>query len=236
MGETAGDYFSFGLHLGYGLSAILLTVFLFAALLAEWRSKKPTENRYWLTIVIMSTTGTALADYLSRTLQWGYGWSSLFLVVLFGIIYYCRKFYLSKSQKADYFVEHLELNQKRLPATDVFYWATILVASTFGTTMGDFVSDAMGWGFGVSSLVLFSLLLAVLFFEYLSRRENTLFYWVALVFSSTIGATSGDYLTKPDALGLGYGWGSFILIAIFILIFLFRSIVFRRTERAKAGA
>ena len=48
-----------------------------------------------------------------------------------------------------------------LPPTNAFYWAAILVASTFGTTMGDFVASVLHLGFAGASLFLGSLLAAL---------------------------------------------------------------------------
>lgn len=104
----------------------------------------------------------------------------------------------------------------------MFYWASIIVASTFGTTMGDFVSDELNLGFGKTALLLVSILIVILLAEFRSKKESKLIYWAALVVASTIGATTGDYLTKPDALNLGYGLGSLVLVTIFTLIFLVR--------------
>jgi uncharacterized membrane-anchored protein len=43
------------------------------------------------------------------------------------------------------------------------------------------------------------------------------------VIASTIGATTGDFLTKPDDLNLGYGVGSLILVTVLAVIFFIRS-------------
>ncbi len=212
MGETAGDFVSFGLKFGYGWAACTLAVLLVIALIAEAKAKTPSEARYWTTIVIMSTTGTALADFITRTLKLGYGGGSALLTALFGLIYWIER--LSKTG--------VEINPQSgiLPRTDAFYWAAILVASTFGTTMGDFVSDVLQLGFGGGSLFLGGLLALVLIAEFRAKSANKPRYWTALVITSTIGATTGDFLTKPDALNLGYAWGSAILIGVFIIIFL----------------
>ena len=212
MGETAGDFVSFGLRFGYGWASCLLITLLIIALVMEARAKAPSEARYWTTIVIMSTTGTAMADFLTRTLKLGYGWGSAVLTGLFVIIY---------------LVEHnsrIDIGKQTtsLPPTNAFYWAAILVASTFGTTMGDFVADVLNLGFAGASLFLGTLLMMVLFVEFRAKTPNKPRYWTALVIASTIGATTGDFLTKPDALNLGYGWGSAILITVFAIIFLIR--------------
>ncbi len=210
MGETAGDFVSFGLKFGYAWASCLLLALLVIALVVEARAKAPSEARYWTTIVIMSTTGTAMADLLTRTLKLGYARGSAVLITVFGIIYF-----IERRRKID-----INVKTKGLPATDAFYWAGILVVSTFGTTMGDFVADVLNLGFGGAALLLGALLAIVLTREFLSKTSSKPRYWTAVVISSTIGATTGDFLTKPDALNLGYGWGSAILIGVFAIIFL----------------
>ena len=223
MGETAGDFLSFGLNLGYGWSSVILISILVFALVLEALAKVQNEARYWTTIVIMSTTGTAMADFLTRTLKLGYGGGSALLTAIFAIIYFIGR---RKNKKHTHLSEsvlpHIEINNrtKGLPETDALYWAAILVASTFGTTMGDFVSDVLNFGFGMGSIFLGSLLVFVLFFEFRAKVPNKPRYWSALVITSTIGATLGDYLTKEDALNLGYGRGMAILVGVFALIYL----------------
>ncbi len=221
IGETVGDYFSFGLQLGYGWSAIILSCFLAIALIVEGKAKKQSEARYWLTIIIMSTSGTAFADFITRTLALGYGWGSALLIILFVTVFFAERLYLSRNKQIPQQIEK-NISHGSLPQTNVFYWTSILIASTFGTTMGDFVSNGLELGFGGGSMLLMSLLIITLFLEFRSKAETILYYWIALVIASTIGATTGDYLTKPDALNLGYGIGSAILIALFTIIFFTR--------------
>jgi uncharacterized membrane-anchored protein len=239
MGETAGDYLSFGMELGYGLSAIILSSVLLVVLVIEAKAGKQNEYRYWMTVIIMSTTGTAFADFLTRTLKLGYAKGSALLITVFVLIYFAERFYKStraaRSNADDQNVfDNLDDNIKTVgvPKTDAFYWVSILVASTFGTTMGDFTSDVLGLGFGGGALLLGALLLIVLIVDYRSKIATIALYWTALVIASTIGASTGDFLTKPDALNLGYGWGSLILITVLAVIFFIRyRLAFTKFER-----
>lgn len=229
MGETAGDYLSFGLELGYGWSAIILSSVLVVVLVIEARAKAQNEYRYWIMVVIMSTTGTAFADFLTRTLRLGYAWGSVLLITVFIVIYFAERFYKSTKTAnlgADdqNVFDNVDENIKTIgvPKTDAFYWVSILVASTFGTTMGDFTSTVLGFGFGGGALFLGALLLIVLVVDYRFKIATVALYWTALVIASTIGATTGDFLTKPDALDLGYGLGSLILMTVLGIIFFIR--------------
>jgi uncharacterized membrane-anchored protein len=229
MGETAGDYLSFGLELGYGWSAVILSSVLLVVLVIEVTAKSQNEYRYWIMVIIMSTTGTAFADFLTRTLGLGYAWGSALLITVFVLIYFAERVYKSNKTAHDgageqNVFDNVDENIKTygVPKTDAFYWVSILVASTFGTTMGDFTSDVLDLGFGGGALFLGALLLIVLVVDYRFKIATVALYWTALVIASTIGATTGDFLTKPDALDLGYGLGSLILITALGIIFFIR--------------
>lgn len=226
MGETAGDYFSFGLHWGYGWTSLILGAVLAVSLLIDSKLGKASEVRYWSKIVIMSTAGTAFADYITRTMALGYGNGSLFLTGLFILVYISRRVYRSRQLRkgVDPVLPYSNdsMATGAIPDTDVFYWMTIMITSTFGTTMGDFVADALGFGFGGGALFLGSLFVVLVFLDSRRNAASIAFYWSALITASTIGATTGDFLTKPDGLDLGYGYGSAIVIALAVMIFTIR--------------
>jgi uncharacterized membrane-anchored protein len=109
----------------------------------------------------MSTTGTALADFIIRTLELGYARGSALLITLFVLIYFAEWFYRrrssarSKEERQNVFSDaDRDIKTRGLPKTDAFYWMSILVASTFGTTMSDFTSDVLGFGFGGGAILL----------------------------------------------------------------------------------
>ncbi|MCE9626006.1 MAG: hypothetical protein K8R69_11250 [Deltaproteobacteria bacterium] len=209
MGETFGDYLSRGLHLGYGLGSLGL-ICLFAFVMAlERRSKTPNEARYWVAIVVTSTTGTTMADFVTRTLKLGYGGGTALLLILLGAI-----FLLWPRRRAEGNSEIMGL-----PSTDARYWTGILVVSTLGTTLGDFASDGLGLGSARAALALGALFVAVLMVEYRAKVSSEARYWTAIVLASTIGATTGDFLTKDDGLNLGYGLGSAILVGVFAVVY-----------------
>jgi uncharacterized membrane-anchored protein len=101
----------------------------------------PVDARYWLTIFIVSTTGTVLGDLASDTLG-GVGIASLVLgVVLAAAVAVVRR---AKAQ-----------NEAR-------YWTTILATRTTGTCMGDFITGGLKLGYGWGALYVAMLLVYVL--------------------------------------------------------------------------
>ena len=223
MGETAADLLSHGpLGLGYALASLILGTLVALALLLQRLATVPSEPRYWATIVVMATAGTTIADYLSRSLALGYAWSSCALVIAFlaTLLVGRRASSLRTAARNGVIAERSSSGQRLVftPVTDARYWAAIMVASTLGTTLGDFLSNGTELGFGRGAILLGVVLATVLFAEHRAGTRSAVRYWTALVLGSTIGATSGDYLTKEEGLNLGYFWGNGLLIAVFVVI------------------
>ncbi len=216
MGETGADFLSHGpLGLGYVVASAILVTLVVIALVAQHFAKERSEARYWVTIVVMSTAGTTLADALTRTLKLGYFWGSALLVALFLATLLVGR---SRKKPDAAGVPVAASPVDALPRTDARYWAAIMVASTLGTTLGDYTSNATRFGFGGSALVLTSLLAVLILGGRRLRHASEAHYWATLITASTIGATTGDFLTKEEGLDLGYYWGNALLIVVFVAI------------------
>ena len=98
------------------------------------------------------------------------------------------------------------------------YWSVILATSTAGTTMSDFMDRTLGLGYMKGSLILLSILLAILAYWYFSENSMSVvkirtfkvevLYWVAILFSNTLGTALGDFLA--DSSGLAFWVGRFL--------------------------
>ncbi len=228
MGETVADFLSSGpLQLGYACASAVLVTMVCLALYAERRAHAPNSVRYWTTIVTMSTAGTTMADFISRTLGWGYFRGTLFLGGLFAVTLLVWRGGGHPTLRDDS-NEH----GRSLVETNGRYWTAVMVASTLGTTLGDSLTNGTRLGFGGGTLVLFAVFAVLLLADHRASAPNEARYWMALVSASTIGATSGDYLTKDDGLNLGFGWGTGSLVVLFIAISL---IARRRTVHPPAN-
>ncbi len=232
MGEAVADFLSHGpMNLGYALATLILMVLVVTTLYLERSAKVPNVKRYWTTVIAMSTAGTTLADYFSRTLKMGYFWSTAMLFVAF---FLTLMFWKRGTLRSDSLLPHVDIHAAKstsglphvslenatnaLPKTDNRYWAAIMVASTLGTTLGDALSNGTKLGFGGGTLLLSGLLTAVLILEYRAKLSNEFRYWSALILASTIGATSGDYVTKAEGLDLGYYKGIGGIILVFLIV------------------
>jgi uncharacterized membrane-anchored protein len=98
------------------------------------------------------------------------------------------------------------------------YWLVVIATTTAGTTMADFADRSLGIGYPGGAALLFALLMIALLVWYRSAGSisvNTVatpkietFYWVAILFSQTLGTALGDWMA--DTNGLGYEGGALV--------------------------
>lgn len=191
LGETAGDLLTMTLGLGYALGSLLLLALFAASLVVQLRAATFHPARYWLVILTTSTAGTAISDYMDRTLSLGYAGGSLLIGAVLALvlaIWWAVEGTLSVQQIVSRRVE-------------TFYWFAILSSNTLGTALGDYLADSSGLGFlGGASLIGAVLALIAVLYGY-TRMNRVLLFWAAFVLTRPLGATLGDWLTKPDTAG-----------------------------------
>jgi uncharacterized membrane-anchored protein len=153
-----------------------------------------------------TTVRIELKPLLSMTMNAGYAISSIILISLF----------------LTALVMQL-ISRKFHP---VLYWSVILTTSTAGTTMSDYMDRTLGLGYAKGSLILVTCLMIVLAVWRFSEKtlsvsniqttKAELFYWVAILFSNTLGTALGDFLA--DDSGLGFLGGAIIVGGLIALI------------------
>ena len=202
LGETGGDSVSMS-WLGEttptagqaGLNGYLIGTAIFGLLLAllvwiQVRARSFNPWLYWATIVALTTAGTTLADFCTRSLGIGYPGGSLllFALVLISLLTWYRS------------VGTIAVESIVTPRAEVFYWITITFSQTLGTALGDWVADA-GAGYAGGALI-FGAGLAVLAALYFwTRISRVTLFWAAFILTRPLGATVGDFLDKPHASG-----------------------------------
>lgn len=227
MGETAGDLISQTFNLGYaGGTIALLGIFIITLSLSIY-SNTQTPLLYWTTITLASTAGTTIADFLSRsffniqlgfTENQGYTFSVLILFVIL-IITFCvwRKNSLSTS---------IENGLTKL--SEFLYWLAILTSSTLGTSIGDWLAHNTPLGFDGATILLLVLLSVVAIVYFTKIASNLLLYWLTIILTHPIGATMGDYMTKPEGLNLGNVIASLTLVAVFAIVIFLGRLTFKK--------
>ncbi len=165
---------------------------------------------FWVMKICATTLGETAGDLLSMTLNVGYAMSSLILISLFLLSLFAQL--KARSYK---------------PA---LYWTVILATSTAGTTMSDFMDRTLGLGYATGSAILIGILITTFAVWWMSEKSlsvdniqglrGELFYWMAILFSNTLGTALGDYLA--DDSGLGFAGGALLIGGLITLVALAR--------------
>lgn len=161
---------------------------------------------FWIMKIAATTLGETAGDLFSMTLNIGYAISSLLLIGIF--------------------LATLLAQLRAKTFHPLLYWTVILSTSTAGTTMSDFMDRTLKFGYAKGSLVLITALVSTLVIWYLTEKSLSvnniktpraeLFYWVAILFSNTLGTAFGDFLA--DNSGLGFLGGAALVSCLLILI------------------
>ena len=162
LGETGGDTVTMTLNWGYLAGTSLFLALLVVLVWAQVRARFFDPVLYWATIVASTTFGTAMADFVDRSLGIGYtGGSTLLLVCLLTTLglWYRSQGTISTSMVAT-------------PRVEIFYWSTITFSQTLGTALGDWLADTRSLGYEAGALVFaaaLALVAALYFWTKVSR-------------------------------------------------------------------
>ena len=224
LGETGADMFSMTYRLGYG-DTVLLFMGLFIVLLGIKISMKRYDPvTYWLTFTATAIAGTAISDFIDRTLGFGYAMGSALLIsVLMVILLFWH-------------IREKTINVENISNTssEIFYWMAFLVANTLGTAAGDFVADQLGLGFADSAMLFTGSLVIIALLHFFSKTSGALLFWLAFILTRPFGATFGDWLTKPlENGGLALGTiGASLFFVIILILAVTRETWLEKTGRA----
>ncbi|MFF2511129.1 hypothetical protein [Streptomyces sp. NPDC058086] len=241
LGETAGDLFAQTLKLGYFLTTILLFLVFVVTLVVQLRSRRYNPFFYWTVILSTSMAGTTMSDFMNRdastkylsggatSLGWGpqglglgYPAGAAILISLLVVIFTVWKFTGMTFVIRDIVTFRAE----------ALFWSAILVSNTLGTSMGDFLSDSSGLGYAGGALLVAGLLAVLVALMPVAAVPNVVLFWIAFVLTRPLGATAGDFLTKPTAKGgldLGTAGSSAVLFALLVGLMGYAHLRERRT-------
>jgi len=215
LGETGADHLSMTMNAGYAVSSLIFIGIFLVSLFFQLRSGKFHPVIYWVVFTSTSIAGTAMSDFMDRTLGLGYGLGSMILLVLLGIT--LSAWYFSESS--------LSVTNIKTLKGEIFYWIGFLIANTLGTALGDFLADSSGLGFAGGAVLISFLLGLTLAAHYFTRISSIALFWIAFVLTRPFGATFGDLLTKSHTQGgLGLGTlGTSLILSALLIIFVARS-------------
>jgi uncharacterized membrane-anchored protein len=163
---------------------------------------------FWVMKIIATTLGETLGDFFSMTMNFGY-LAALIAMLIFFII-----------------VLIIQLSVKKY--IPVFYWLVIIATTTLGTEISDFMDRSLHLGYTTGSLILAFCLIATLMFWKkkfhnlevfpVIEKNKEVYYWIAILFSNSLGTAFGDFLS--DDMGLGFSTGALITASIIVIVVL----------------
>ena len=214
LGETGGDALSMSMNLGYAVSSLIFLVIFVGAVTAQVRAIAFHPALYWIAIVATTTLGTTIADYVDRSLGIGYFGGTAILVAGLALSLIIWR----------WFEGSIAVETVATPRVEGFYWVTIMFSQTLGTALGDWVAGANSLGFEGGALIFGAALAVIVALHFYSRLSTTMLFWAAFVLTRPLGATVGDLLDKPVALG-GLNFSRFtasavLMVAIIALVWL----------------
>ena len=221
LGETGGDLLAQTMHVGYLVSTAIFFALLVVAVVFQLKARRFHPAIFWTVIALTSTAGTTLSDLMNRTGGIGYTRGAVVLTTGLAIVFVIW----SRSGQT------LDVENVATLKGELLYWIAIVFSNSLGTSSGDFLSDSVGFGFRDSALLLSAIMLALLAAHRLTRINGVVLFWIAFVLTRPLGATGGDFLSKPlDDGGLAWGtkWTSAALLAALIGLIVYQCIHIRR--------
>ena len=207
LGETGGDMFAQTLNIGYEVTSIALIAFFFVTLVVQMKSKSYHPMFYWAVILSTSMAGTTISDFMNRTLGLGYPMGVAILTSLLAGIFVVWHFS----------GHHFDISKINSFGGEMIFWSAILVSNTLGTSLGDFLSDSSGLGYAGGAALIAGALGLIVIAYYSKKVSHTFLFWAAFVLTRPLGATVGDFFSKPVEKG-GLGLGTYGTSAVLLLI------------------
>ncbi|MBC7458962.1 MAG: hypothetical protein H7235_11825 [Bdellovibrionaceae bacterium] len=161
VGTTLADFATRSLGIGYTGGSVLLLVLLMASLFVWHKtlgtisvasiSSPKAEMFYWVTIMFSQTLGTALGDWTSDSMEFGYSGSAMIfgaILLVIVALYYWTK------------VSHT-----------VLFWAAFIMTRPLGAVVGDYLDKPIEKGglalsrYGASAALLVFMFACILIFK-----------------------------------------------------------------------
>ncbi|GAB2834790.1 hypothetical protein GCM10022221_37130 [Actinocorallia aurea] len=214
VGESLADWINMRLGVGLVNTAWIFTAVFVSVLAVQLRLKRYIPFPYWLTVVVVSVTGTLYTDILTD--QYGVPlWISsavfsVLLVAVFGV-WWLRE-------------RTLSIHAITTLPRESFYWLTVLVTFALGTATGDWTLELTGWSPGVSVLLPLGLIASITLLWRFGANP-VLSFWLAYILTRPLGANIGDWLASPktaetpgDPTGLALGTFTTSLIFLGLIL------------------
>ncbi|MBK3623681.1 hypothetical protein JHN59_02270 [Streptomyces sp. MBT49] len=209
VGESFADWINMKLGVGLVNTAWIFTGVFVVVLAVQLRLKRYVPFPYWLTVVVVSVTGTLYTDILTDQLNVPLWISSAVFSVLLAVVF--GVWWLRERT--------LSIHSVTTLPRESFYWLAVLVTFALGTATGDWTLELTGWSPGASVLLPLGLIAAItLLWKF--GANPVLSFWLAYILTRPLGANIGDWLASPKVAQpgepTGLALGTFTTSLIFL--------------------
>jgi uncharacterized membrane-anchored protein len=167
---------------------------------------------FWILKILATTVGETAADVLSTT----FGLGTVNTSYVMGALLLISIFFQFRARKYE----------------PPIYWLVVVFISVVGTLISDNLVDNMGVSLVTTTIIFTIALIAVFVIWYSTEKtlsvhtiytfRRELFYWLAILFTFSLGTSGGDLLS--ERLGLGYALsGVMFAAAIGVIYMLYRT-------------
>ncbi|MBM9510709.1 COG4705 family protein [Actinacidiphila acididurans] len=201
VGESFADYINTTLGFGLTNTMLLFTAIFAVVLTIQFRTRRYSPFPYWLTVVVVSVTGTLYTDMLTDQQHVALWLSSTVFSVLLALVF--GVWWLRERT--------LSIHSITTFPREAFYWLTVLVTFALGTATGDWTLELTNWTPAKSVLLPLGLIASITALWKFGANP-VLSFWLAYILTRPLGANIGDWLASPkvatspgEPVGLGLG-------------------------------
>ena len=156
---------------------------------------------FWIMKILATTLGETLGDFISMTLGMGYYASLAITFAMLAVILF------------------FQITSKTFHP--LLFWTAIIATTTVGTEISDLMDRSLGLGYALGSLILVAALALTLAAWYyrdgtlrvypIVQRDTEMLFWLAVLFSNSLGTAFGDYLHEG---GLSFIQGALVTAGV----------------------
>jgi uncharacterized membrane-anchored protein len=210
VGESFADYINTTLGFGLTNTMLLFTAIFAVVLTVQFRTKRYSPFPYWLTVVVVSVTGTLYTDMLTDQRHVPLWLSSTVFSVLLALVF--GVWWLRERT--------LSIHSITTFPREAFYWLTVLVTFALGTATGDWTLELTTWTPAKSVLLPLGLIASITALWKFGANP-VLSFWLAYILTRPLDANIGDWLASPKTATspgepVGLGLGTFATSLIFL--------------------
>lgn len=106
----------------------------------------------------------------------------------------------------------------KVPEVTIYFWIIKILCTTVGETAADFLNETLGFGLTGTSVIMGALLVAILVWQFRTKKYVPSVYWLSVVLISVVGTLITDNLT--DNLGVPLLDTTVVFSVLLVLTFL----------------